>query len=112
MELSHQPRAGPPLHRGRTRRFVCRDLVAELRITERHAFAIVTDLADAGYIVKLREGRRNRYLIQSHLALPELPDRHHAIGDVLDILTGGGAKLRPTRRTPDAADAPGLSNPK
>ena len=45
----------------------------DLGITDRHAYAIVTDLTDAGYLVKEREGRRNRYQVQNHLALPELP---------------------------------------
>ncbi len=71
-----------------------REIATELGITERHAYAIVTDLTDAGYIVKEKEGRRNRYQVQSHLALPELPDRARAIGDVLEVLTG-----RPTKRT-------------
>ncbi len=75
-----------------------REIATDLGITERHAYAIVTDLTDAGYIVKEREGRRNRYQVQSHLALPELPDREQAIGDVLDVLTGRRAKRRPTRR--------------
>jgi DNA-binding transcriptional ArsR family regulator len=70
-----------------------REIATDLGITERHAYAIVTDLTDAGYIVKEREGRRNRYQVQSHLALPELPDRGRAIGDVLEVLTG-----RPTKR--------------
>lgn len=86
-----------------------REIAAELGITERHAYAIVTDLADAGYIVKLREGRRNRYQIQSHLALPELPDREQAIGDVLDILTGRRAKLEPRRRAQRPTSAPSTS---
>ena len=75
-----------------------REIATDLGITERHAYAIVTDLTDAGYIVKEREGRRNRYQVQSHLALPELPDRERAIGDVLDVLTGRRAKRRSTRR--------------
>ena len=74
-----------------------REIATDLGITERHAYAIVTDLTEAGYVVKEREGRRNRYQVQSHMALPELPDREHAIGDVLDVLTGRGAKRRPTR---------------
>lgn len=65
-----------------------REIAAELGITERHAYAIVTDLAEAGYIVKEREGRRNRYEVQSHLALPEMPDREQAIGEILNLLTG------------------------
>ena len=86
-----------------------REIAAELGITERHAYAIVTDLADAGYIVKLREGRRNRYQVQSHLALPELPDRERAIGDVLDMLTDRRAKLKPTRRAQSLPHATGTS---
>jgi DNA-binding MarR family transcriptional regulator len=75
-----------------------REIATDLGITERHAYAIVTDLTAAGYIVKEREGRRNRYQVQSHLALPELPDREQAIGDVLDVLTGRRAKRRATRK--------------
>ena len=48
-----------------------RDIADSLGITERSAYGIVTDLTDAGYIVKHKEGRRNRYHIQSHLPLPE-----------------------------------------
>jgi hypothetical protein len=75
-----------------------REIATDLGITERHAYAIVTELTDAGYIVKEREGRRNRYQVQSHLALPELPDREQAIGEVLDILTGRRPKRRSTQR--------------
>lgn len=74
-----------------------REIATELGITERHAYAIVTDLADAGYIVKEREGRRNRYQVQSDLALPELPDRERAIGDVLEVLTRRPAKRKSKR---------------
>ena len=40
-----------------------RDIAASLGITERSAFGIVTDLAEAGYVVKQKDGRRNRYQI-------------------------------------------------
>ena len=75
-----------------------RDIAADLGITERHAYAVVTDLAEAGYVVKTREGRRNRYQVQKHLALPELPGREQAIGDVLDVLSGRPANPRPRDR--------------
>jgi DNA-binding IclR family transcriptional regulator len=42
-----------------------RDIAASLGITERSAHGIVTDLAAAGYVVKQRDGRRNRYQIQA-----------------------------------------------
>jgi DNA-binding transcriptional ArsR family regulator len=75
-----------------------RDIAADLGITERHAYAIVTDLTDAGYIIKERDGRRNRYQIQDHLGLPELPNRDRAIGEVLDVLMGHQTKRKPKRR--------------
>ena len=48
-----------------------RDIAGDLGITERSAYSIVSDLAEAGYIVKERDGRRNRYHIQHHLPVPE-----------------------------------------
>jgi uncharacterized membrane protein len=41
-----------------------RDIAASLGITERSAFGIITDLAQAGYVVKEKNGRGNRYRIQ------------------------------------------------
>jgi hypothetical protein len=76
-----------------------RDIGMELDITERHAFAIVADLTEAGYVVKEREGRRNRYQVQEQLALPDLPDREQAIGEVLDVLIRPVSKKKSSRRT-------------
>ena len=68
-----------------------RDIAAALGITERSAYGIVTDLTRAGYVVKEKDGRRNRYQIQAHLPLPEPATLEPAIGDVLAMLVGGGA---------------------
>jgi MarR family len=68
-----------------------RDLAASLNITERSAFAIITDLAEAGYVVKEKDGRRNRYHIQAHLPLPEPDGRERTVGEVLALLTGTDA---------------------
>ena len=65
-----------------------RDIAANLGITERRAHGIVTDLTEAGYLIKNKEGRRNRYEIQAHLPLPEPTGRERAIGEVLDLLGG------------------------
>ncbi len=81
-----------------------REIAAELDITERHAYAVVTDLTEAGYIVKTREGRRNRYQVQKHLTLPDLRDREQAIGDVLDVLTGRAVKQRSPARAKSSSD--------
>jgi DNA-binding transcriptional ArsR family regulator len=65
-----------------------RDIAARLDITERTAYGIVTDLTQAGYIVKQKDGRRNRYEIQAHLPLPEPSSRERTLGEVLFLLTG------------------------
>jgi hypothetical protein len=66
-----------------------REVAAGLGITERSAHAIVADLTGAGYVVKHKHGRRNRYQIQTHLPLPEPASPEPAIGDVLALLMGG-----------------------
>jgi DNA-binding IclR family transcriptional regulator len=65
-----------------------RDIAATVGITERSAHSIVTDLTAAGYVVKNKDGRRNRYQVQSHLPLREAGTRERTIGDVLDVLVG------------------------
>jgi len=69
-----------------------RDIAAALGITERSAYGIVTDLTRAGYVVKEKDGRRNRYQIQAHLPLPDPVGREPAIGDVLAGLLGSDAE--------------------
>ena len=66
-----------------------RDIAASLEITERSAFSIITDLVEAGYVVKEKDGRRNRYHIQAHLLLPEPDGRERTIGEILALLAGG-----------------------
>ena len=65
-----------------------RDIAARLGITERSAYGIVTDLAGAGYIVKQKDGRRNRYQIQAHLPLPDPTSRERTVGEMLALLAG------------------------
>ncbi len=70
-----------------------RDIAAGLGITERSAYGIVTELAEAGYVVKQKDGRRNRYQIQAHLPLPEPTSRERTIGEILALLAGTDATL-------------------
>ncbi len=65
-----------------------RDIAASLAITERSAYGIVTDLTEAGYIVKHKDGRRNRYQIQAHLPLPDAAGRQRTVGEILALLAG------------------------
>ena len=68
-----------------------RDIAAGLGITERSAYGIVTELAEAGYVVKQKDGRRNRYQIQAHLPLPEPTSRERTVGEMLALLAGTDA---------------------
>jgi hypothetical protein len=83
-----------------------RDLAASLGITERSAHGIVTELAGGGYVIKRKDGRRNRYQIQAHLPLPEPASQEPAIGEVLALLAGAGAGRQLTRgNQPEASTA-------
>jgi hypothetical protein len=63
-----------------------RDLAAGLAVTERTAYGLVADLTTAGYVVKERDGRRNRYHVQRHLPLRDDVGRERNIGALLDLL--------------------------
>jgi hypothetical protein len=71
-----------------------RDIATTVGITERSAYAIVTDLTAAGYVVKDKDtdARRNRYQIQAHLPLPEDIAGDRTIGEVLDLLVDASSR--------------------
>ena len=62
-----------------------RDIAASLGITERRAHGIITDLAEAGYVITQKDGRRNRYQIQGDLPIPEPGTREPAVGEVVAL---------------------------
>jgi DNA-binding transcriptional ArsR family regulator len=79
-----------------------REIAATLDITERSAFGIVTELTTAGYVVKEKDGRRNRYEIQSHLPLRDSVARERTIGELLGILVEASSPVEedaPSART-------------
>jgi hypothetical protein len=82
-----------------------RDIAAALDITERGAYGIITELAEAGYVVKEKAGRRNRYEIQGHLPLRGSIGRERTIAEVLDVLVeaSGPPDPGPSTHQPDAS---------
>lgn len=70
-----------------------REISDHVGITERAAHRIVTELDQAGYITRERNGRRNQYTIQSGLPLPDRLLRVKRVGDLLTILTGDSDEL-------------------
>jgi DNA-binding transcriptional ArsR family regulator len=69
-----------------------RDLASALDVTERTAYGIVVDLTEAGYVLKEKDGRRNRYHIQHHLPLRDAITPERTVGDVLDLLVDVGRR--------------------
>lgn len=73
-----------------------REIAAQVGVTERSAHGIVSDLVGAGYVVKDKEGRRNRYRIQEHLPLRDPITQDRTIGEILDLLVGVNSQRRNT----------------
>jgi hypothetical protein len=71
------------------------DIAARLRITERSAHGIVTDLTAAGYISKHKDARRNCYQIVAHQPLPAPITREKTFREVLALLPGAAAGQPP-----------------
>lgn len=63
-----------------------RDVADGMGVTERTAYGVVVDLSEAGYVVKERDGRRNRYLIQDHLPIRDSLSRQGTVRDLLELL--------------------------
>jgi DNA-binding MarR family transcriptional regulator len=72
-----------------------RDIATRVGITERAAAAIVSDLEQAGYLTKTREGRRNRYEIHDELPLRHPLHSHRTVGDLIRFLEGSRRRRRP-----------------
>jgi DNA-binding transcriptional ArsR family regulator len=65
-----------------------RDIAAAVGITERAAHRILSELVDEGYVVRERQGRRNRYEVQTDLPLRHPLAKEREVGDLLDVLIG------------------------
>jgi uncharacterized membrane protein len=65
-----------------------RDIASAVGITERAAHRIVSELVDEGYVVRERQGRRNRYEVKTKLPLRHPLGEEHEVGDLLGVLIG------------------------
>jgi DNA-binding Lrp family transcriptional regulator len=64
-----------------------RDVAATVGITERAAQRIVSDLVEAGYVTRTRNGRRNRYTVNTDVPMRHPAQDGHEIGELLDLLS-------------------------
>lgn len=67
-----------------------RDVALKVGITERAVQRIVAELEAAGALTRERDGRRNRYRLDTSLPLRHPLERHRSIGDVLALVLGKG----------------------
>ena len=63
-----------------------RDVAERVGITERAVQQITSDLEEAGYLVKSREGRRNRYDVHRTGRFRHPLEGHVEVGDFLDVV--------------------------
>lgn len=82
-----------------------RDIAAGVQITERAAQRIVADLVDAGYLDRVRIGRRNRYTIQAGLPIALPTQRDVDLNSLLNALMPTGSSVERKQAMPAAAAA-------
>ncbi len=72
-----------------------RDISERVGITERAVHTIVADLEEAGYVVRERVGRRNRYTVvpQRHFRHPV--EEHLTISEFLALVLPGAGRSAP-----------------
>jgi DNA-binding MarR family transcriptional regulator len=62
------------------------ELASEIGITERAIRRIIAELEGAGYITKMREGRRLRYEVKQQAALKTAGQKELTVADLLKVL--------------------------
>ena len=63
-----------------------RDIAEKVGITERAVQRIIGDLEDAGYVQRLRRGRRNRYKVRRSLPLRHPVEKHRRVSSLLTLI--------------------------
>ena len=81
-----------------------RDLSVSAGITERRVQLIVADLEEAGYLTRQREGRRNRYVINTAHAFRHPSQDGHRIGPFLALLATAGEENASADSSPESGD--------
>jgi len=61
------------------------EISSEIGITERAVRKIIADFSSEGYIIKDKEGRRNRYAINIHMPLKT--QKNKVVSDLLKVLS-------------------------
>ena len=67
-------------------KITAREISQAIGITERAVLRILSDLEEAGYITKTKEGRANIYSVHADLPLARPIFKDVAVGDLLDVI--------------------------
>ncbi len=87
-----------------------RDVAERVGITERTALRLVTQLEQAGILSRVKEGRRNSYVIEPNARLRHPIEAHCTVGELLETILSPadfkmlaqrfrGKKRRPRKRS-------------
>lgn len=79
-----------------------RDVAEQVGITERAVQRIVSDLEEAGYVQRVKAGRRNQYAVHATLPLRHPIERHRTIASLIALIAEGD----PVAAHPRARNAP------
>lgn len=69
-----------------------RQISDALDVTERSVHRLVDDLVEDAYLVKVREGRRNRYHVHGSQTLRHPLHDEVQVGDLLSVLSGAASR--------------------
>ncbi|MGW6979171.1 helix-turn-helix transcriptional regulator [Streptomyces sp. NPDC054932] len=81
-----------------------RDLAGSCELTERAAGAIVRDLENAGYLTRVRRGRRNHYQVTPGTLFRHPAEGHHEIANLLHLLVDLDPRAGATGHSPTSGD--------
>ena len=68
-----------------------REIAAAVGITERAAHRILSQLVDEGYVLRERQGRRNRYEVVAGRPMRHPLVQEREVGELLEVLVGSTA---------------------
>jgi predicted transcriptional regulator len=83
----------------RNNQMTAREIALIVGITERNVQRIVRDLEEAGYISRLRDGRRNTYEIHAHVSMRHPEQQGRSVQELLELLGGKQPKPSKARKT-------------
>lgn len=86
------------------------EIASAVGLTERSIRKIINDLEESGFLVRRREGRRNRYRIKPSLIISHPSHDEIAVGELLEILgwkrrRHAKAQISPTPRLPGFSES-------